>query len=36
MSWMVATGDYSFIVLEVTCSPHLDTKVFDIVEDLAS
>ena len=37
MSWMVATrvGDYSFIVLQVTCSPHVDTKVFDIVEELA-
>ena len=32
---MVATrvGDYSFIVWEV--SPHVDTKVFDIVEELA-
>ena len=37
MSWTVAArvGDYSFIVLEVTCSPHVDTKVFDIVEELA-
>ena len=37
MSWMVATrvGDYSFIVLEVTCNPHVDTNVFDIVEELA-
>ena len=37
MSLMVVTriGDYSFIVLEVTCSPHVDTKVFDIVEELA-
>ena len=37
MSWMMATrvGDYSFTVLEVTCSPHVDTKVFDIVEELA-
>ena len=37
MSWMVVTrvSDYSFIVLDVTCSPHVDTKVFDIVEELA-
>ena len=33
MSWMVATrvGDY----WKVTCSPHVDTNVFDIVEELA-
>ena len=37
MSWVVATrvGEYSFIVLEVTCSPHVDTNVFDTVEELA-
>ena len=37
MSWMVVirVGDYNFIVLEVTCSPHVDTKVFDIVGELA-
>ena len=37
MSWMATTrvGDHSFTVLEVTCSPHVDTKVFDIVEELA-